>query len=1025
MLGINRRNLDHVFADYRPGRFRELDDKLLAKARLEARGIAVPRTIGVIRSEAQLPELEHWLHEHQELVIKPARGWGGRGILILRRDGERFRTGGGRELSIDRLLDHATDILTGMHSLDEDRDAVLVEERIHPHEFVQELYPRGLSDLRLVLEDGEPLQAMLRVPTDRSDGRANLHGGGLGLGVEIDSGRVTRAVLGDRAVDEHPDTGQPLVGRVVPHWEECIALARRAAAAFSEISYLGVDIVLDRERGPLVLEMNARPGLAIQLANARRQPVRRRSRRSSLESLTFLATWSVLGLLAMGPFLFAQWQQRRPEGVETVRVANRPSFDLAAEDGARREDRAAAQWSDESPTVSEQSETFRLARAAADAGEIERALELYGRAARDSSVAPFALNNLGLLHRDLGNLEQAERELRRATERLPDYARGLYNLGLVTRDQGRIDEAERLFRRVIEIRPSHGRAWGELGELLVSRGAAEEAVQPLRSAIRYEPTLVGYRRALGRAHLQRGRYAQAVEAFERAMALDPDSPTATSGWVRSQLNRAAQAGSMPAPSTLDSMATMLEHFAHEGQTPGLRVLGAEVTWLRRGPLAAREELAALGEIPQALWLDSIAALEAGLWSVTVREGGPPLPGREQLEQIREMAAALEEIQAGSEAAEALEDPSFRDPRLRVLAARLLEVAASPTLIESARALGADNALDAWLDALGQPASELPPPAALAASLPSPLRLRQLTDPQQVPLPASFLLWSARVIAQREGRPVEPWLEALDRRAPGFHPRLRERFTEAVAADFLDTAHELGDRLLEASPADPSTRLRLAGLELRRGETELARRLYEDLDKEQRSTPDARILRARLLLAEDRLREATEALGDILDDDPLEVEALVLQGEALFRRGREEDAARHLRRALDEQPKRLDIRDQLARQLMDRRRYEEAESEWRRALALAPDSTARRSPLFNLALCQQRTERLEEAVATWSELATLDPDNYKVYFNRGLALEDLGRLNAAVEDFETALALRPDHRASQEKLRRLRDSGDPP
>jgi hypothetical protein len=33
------------------------------------------------------------------------------------------------------------------------------------------------------------------------------------------------------------------------------------------LGYQGIDIVLDRDKGPLLLELNARPGLAIQIAN--------------------------------------------------------------------------------------------------------------------------------------------------------------------------------------------------------------------------------------------------------------------------------------------------------------------------------------------------------------------------------------------------------------------------------------------------------------------------------------------------------------------------------------------------------------------------------------------------------------------------------------------------------------------------------------------------------------------------------------------------------------------------------------
>ena len=33
------------------------------------------------------------------------------------------------------------------------------------------------------------------------------------------------------------------------------------------LGYLRVDMVIDNDRGPLILEMNARPGLSIQIAN--------------------------------------------------------------------------------------------------------------------------------------------------------------------------------------------------------------------------------------------------------------------------------------------------------------------------------------------------------------------------------------------------------------------------------------------------------------------------------------------------------------------------------------------------------------------------------------------------------------------------------------------------------------------------------------------------------------------------------------------------------------------------------------
>ena len=73
-------------------------------------------------------------------------------------------------------------------------------------------------------------------------------------------------MLGNDIVHEHPDTGEPIAGLTIPQWDHCLLLAARCYE-LTALGYLGVDIVLDRTRGPLILELNARPGLNIQIAN--------------------------------------------------------------------------------------------------------------------------------------------------------------------------------------------------------------------------------------------------------------------------------------------------------------------------------------------------------------------------------------------------------------------------------------------------------------------------------------------------------------------------------------------------------------------------------------------------------------------------------------------------------------------------------------------------------------------------------------------------------------------------------------
>jgi alpha-L-glutamate ligase-like protein len=171
-------------------------------------------------------------------------------------------------VKLDTLRQHLSDILSGMYSLGGQPDRALVQQRIRLHPAFAAISYKGIPDVRVVLYRNEPAMAMLRLPTKASNGRANLHQGGIGTGVDLDSGLTHHAVQHNRLVDVHPDTGRPVVGMRVPYWREVLALSRRVAGAVG-LGYLGVDVVVDEERGPMLLEANARPGLAIQIANGR------------------------------------------------------------------------------------------------------------------------------------------------------------------------------------------------------------------------------------------------------------------------------------------------------------------------------------------------------------------------------------------------------------------------------------------------------------------------------------------------------------------------------------------------------------------------------------------------------------------------------------------------------------------------------------------------------------------------------------------------------------------------------------
>jgi alpha-L-glutamate ligase-like protein len=267
VLGMNQRNAACIL-DHNPrGQFPLVDDKLRMHALCRRIGVPSPDVYGEIGYHSQLHRLPEILHGRDDFVIKPNRGSAGRGVLVIvGREGNRFLRHNGERLPLEALRQHLSDILSGMYSLGGRPDRAMLQQRVRLHPAFEAVTFKGIPDVRVVLYRNEPAMAMLRLPTKRSNGRANLHQGGIGVGVDLAMGRTHHAVQHDHAVEIHPDTRRPLVGVSVPFWAEVLRLSRRVAEAVG-LGYLGVDIVVDAERGPLLLEANARPGLAIQIAN--------------------------------------------------------------------------------------------------------------------------------------------------------------------------------------------------------------------------------------------------------------------------------------------------------------------------------------------------------------------------------------------------------------------------------------------------------------------------------------------------------------------------------------------------------------------------------------------------------------------------------------------------------------------------------------------------------------------------------------------------------------------------------------
>ena len=270
VLGLNERNSDFIMRLNPRRLYPRVDDKALTKDLAIAAGMAVPDLYGIISNQGEVRRFAEIVADHKSFVIKPAQGSGGNGIVVITGRSERkrdaFRLASGVIITRDEILYHLSNIVGGQYSLSGNPDKALIEYCVQFDPVFAAVSYQGVPDIRVIVYRGYPAMAMVRLPTRASGGKANLHQGAVGAGINMGTGVTLDGVLNNEVVDEHPDTGALVAGLEIPHWDSILESSAKAHKV-TGLGYLGVDMVIDRDRGPLILEMNARPGLNIQIAN--------------------------------------------------------------------------------------------------------------------------------------------------------------------------------------------------------------------------------------------------------------------------------------------------------------------------------------------------------------------------------------------------------------------------------------------------------------------------------------------------------------------------------------------------------------------------------------------------------------------------------------------------------------------------------------------------------------------------------------------------------------------------------------
>jgi alpha-L-glutamate ligase-like protein len=321
-LGMNARNFIYI-RQFNKGRAKRIaDDKIKTKKILIKHDVPTSQLITIFKNREAIRDFD-WDLPKNGFVIKPARGYGGEGILAFQSwDGEQGITTSGRKYSKADIESHLYDVLDGVYSLQYLPDIAYIEELIHPDPFFQKLAPTGLADIRIIVFNKVPVMAMMRLPTKESEGKANIHMGAVAVGINLRNGEAIHALVKNKDAQQVQKISAAIIGAKIPDWDKVLLMAARAQEACG-LGYAGVDIVMDKNKGPLVLEINARPGLSIQIAN-------QASIRTRLERLENLPITSAERGVELAKSLFGE-KEEEADSTKILDAVEQVSFQVGDE----------------------------------------------------------------------------------------------------------------------------------------------------------------------------------------------------------------------------------------------------------------------------------------------------------------------------------------------------------------------------------------------------------------------------------------------------------------------------------------------------------------------------------------------------------------------------------------------------------------------------------------------------------------------------------------------------------------------
>ncbi len=279
-------------------------------------------------------------------------------------------------------------------------------------------------------------------------------------------------------------------------------------------------------------------------------------------------------------------------------------------------------------------------------GHIEEAMEFYRKAVQINPNFAEAQANIGFVLADKGRFDEAIKYYRKAIQIDPTFADALTGLGVALSAKGRLDEAIKDHYKAIQINPNNSNALYNLGITLAARGRFDEAIKYYRKAIQINPNDSDALYNLGNALAAKGRLDEAIENYRQAIQINPKKPETFLhlGMTLCQLGRTREAVS--------------QYREALKLNPNLIVVLNNLAWLlatspdgdlRNGPEAVRlaERACELTQYREPLFIGTLAAAyaEAGRFpdAITTAEKAEQLAASAGMTAVAEKNGQLLEL----------------------------------------------------------------------------------------------------------------------------------------------------------------------------------------------------------------------------------------------------------------------------------------------------------------------------------------------------------------------------------------------